>query len=234
MLSKRKRKSSNPKGRTLITQKNPRSPISEQYRALRTDLQIASEEREIKSLVVTSAGPSEGKSLTISNLAITFAQQGKRVLLIDADLRMPTLQYTFRIDNNVGLSNVLTGEYQFHKQVIRSSDIFGLDLLPSGPIPENPSELLASDMMQKLLKVCTTHYDMVMLDTAPLLAVTDAQILANLCDGALLVTRSKKTQVESVQKAVELLKQCKIHYLGAILNDVKEKKADQYYYYGSK
>ncbi|MCA0985137.1 CpsD/CapB family tyrosine-protein kinase [Halobacillus yeomjeoni] len=234
MLSRRAKRLVDSKARTLVTLIQPRSPISEQYRSIRTDIQIASEDREIQTMVVTSAGPAEGKSMTVSNLSITFAQQGKKVLLIDADLRRPTLHHTFRLDNPIGLSNVLEGSHRGSKQhYIKQSGIEGLDLLPSGTIPENPSELLASQAMKKLLGVCKKHYDLIMIDTAPLLAVTDAQVLATMCDGALLVTRSKKTSVENVQKAVELLKSCKLNYFGAVLNDVNEKGSDHYYYYGS-
>ncbi|MFD1020252.1 CpsD/CapB family tyrosine-protein kinase [Thalassobacillus hwangdonensis] len=231
MAIKRK-KLANTKARTLITKNNPRSPISEQYRTIRTNLNYASVDRDLKSVMVTSAGPSEGKSLTVSNLSITFAQEGKKVLLIDADLRMPTLHYTFRIDNHIGLSNILSGEFQM-EPVIQESDVEGLDLLPSGPLPPNPSELLGSRTMKEFMKVVMTNYDLVMIDTAPVLAVTDAQILSGLCDGVLLVARSRQTQVESVKKAVDIIKHGKGNLLGAVLNDQKDKRSDQYYYYGS-
>ncbi|MFD1020163.1 CpsD/CapB family tyrosine-protein kinase [Thalassobacillus hwangdonensis] len=231
-MARKRRKLSNTKARTLITKLNPRSPISEQYRTIRTNLQFASVDKELQTMMVTSAGPSEGKSLTVSNLSVTFAQQGKKVLLIDADMRKPTLHYTFRLDNSLGLSSVLIGERSL-EQVARESDVPGLDLIPSGPIPPNPSELLSSKAMKNFMELCKGQYDMVIFDMAPVLAVTDAQIMAAECDGVLLVTRSKQTDIEAGKKAVELLKQVKANILGGVLNDVEAKRSNYYYYYGS-
>ncbi|MFG6119294.1 MULTISPECIES: CpsD/CapB family tyrosine-protein kinase [Thalassobacillus] len=231
-MRRSKKNLSNNKARTLITKMNPRSPISEQYRTIRTNLQFASVDKDLSSMMVTSAGPSEGKSLTTANLAVTFAQQEKKVLLIDADLRKPTLHYTFRLDNSLGLSSVLIGD-QSIEQVVRKSDLDNLHLIPSGPIPPNPSELLGSKAMEKFLATAKNFYDMVIFDTPPVLAVTDGQILSRICDGVLLVTRSKQTEVEAGNKAVDLLKQVDANLLGAVLNDVEAKHSNYYYYYGS-
>ncbi|MGR9048664.1 CpsD/CapB family tyrosine-protein kinase [Halobacillus faecis] len=220
------------KNYALITNFDSHSPMVEQYRAVRTDLQIASNYKEINKIMVTSANASEGKSLTVSNLSISFAQQGKKVLLIDCDLRIPSLHYTFRLDNRMGLSNALLNNSTWPQDLhIQPSKVTGLDILPSGPIPSNPAELIGSDRMKKLLDECLKHYDLIMLDTPPLLAVTDAQILGQMCNGALLVARSKKVKVDSIQKAVELLKPCNLTYFGSVLNDVKNSQAD-YYSYG--
>ncbi|MBM7551675.1 CpsD/CapB family tyrosine-protein kinase [Thalassobacillus pellis] len=231
-MRSRRKKLSNNKARTLIAQINPRSPISEQYRTIRTNLQFASVDQDLNSMMVTSAGPSEGKSLTTSNMAVTFAQQEKKVLLIDADMRKPTLHYTFRLDNSIGLSSVLIGDYSLD-QVVRRSDLDNLDLIPSGPIPPNPSELLGSKAMKNFLEIAKNYYDLVIFDTAPVLAVTDGQILSSLCDGVLLVTRSKQTEIDAGKKAVELLNQVQANVLGAVLNDVEAKNSNYYYYYGS-
>ncbi|MDC3423495.1 CpsD/CapB family tyrosine-protein kinase [Aquibacillus sp. 3ASR75-11] len=217
--------------RHLIAKQNPRSPISEQYRTIRTNLQFSSVDNEMKSILITSSGPAEGKSSTVGNLAIVFAQQGKKVLLIDGDLRKPTLHYTFRVDNRKGLSSVLIGENALEES-ITASDVPNLDLLSCGPIPPNPSELLGSKAMEKMLSHASELYDVILIDTPPVLAVTDAQILANLCDGALLVVRSKKTEKEAAQKARDLLMPAKAKLLGAILND-REQKHSSYYYYGT-
>lgn len=214
--------------RHLITKLNPRSPISEQFRTIRTNLQFTAVDDTLETMLVTSAGPSEGKSFTIANLAIVFAQQEKKVLLVDADMRIPTVHYTFRIDNRRGLSSVLVGEYELNEAAIKS-DVPNLDILPSGPIPPNPSELLGSNKMRRLIDAAKDQYDLVIFDTPPVLAVTDAQLLANFVDGSLLVIRSKKTDQESAIKAKELLEPAKAKLLGAVLNDVQTSK-DQYYY----
>ncbi|WP_077623347.1 CpsD/CapB family tyrosine-protein kinase [Sediminibacillus massiliensis] len=229
-MAKRKKQSRN-NIRHLITKLNPRSPISEQYRTIRTNLQFAAVDDDLKTMLVTSSGPSEGKSSTVANLAIVFAQQGKRVLLIDADMRKPTMHYTFRLDNRRGLSNVLVGEQTLEDSVV-GSDVTNLDLLSCGPIPPNPSELLGSKAMERMISEAKGIYDLIIFDTPPVLAVTDAQILANICDGALIVVRSKQTEYDAAEKAKELLSPAKAKLLGVVLNDREEKKG-HYYYYGT-
>lgn len=230
-MVKRKKQSNLKNVRHLITKMNPRSPISEQYKTIRTNLQFSSVDGELKTMLVTSSGPSEGKSSTTANLAIVFAQQGKKVLLIDADMRKPTLHYTFRVDNRKGLSSVLVGETELHDS-ITNSDIAGLDLLSCGPIPPNPSELLGSKAMENLISNASHEYDLVLFDTPPVLAVTDAQILANICDGAVMVVRSNQTEYDAAIKAKELLEVGNAKLLGVVLND-REQKKGHYYYYGS-
>lgn len=210
---------------------NPHSPVAEQFKTIRTNLQFSSVDGDLKSILLTSAGPSEGKSSTTANLAIVFAQQGKRVLLIDADMRKPTLHYTFRLDNRKGLSSVLVGEATL-EEAVTPSDVSGLELLSCGPIPPNPSELLGSKSMENLHALATSQYDLVIFDTPPVLAVTDAQILANMCDGAIMVVRSNQTEFDEATKAKELLTVGKAKLLGAVLNDRVMKKG-QYYYYGN-
>ncbi|WP_010648194.1 CpsD/CapB family tyrosine-protein kinase [Oceanobacillus massiliensis] len=221
----------NNKMRNLITKLNPKSPISEQYRTIRTNIQYASVDETIKSLLVTSSGPGEGKSTTIANLAVVYAQTGKKVLLIDADLRKPTVHYTFRLDNLRGLSNILVGETTLNDSVNRT-DVENLDVISCGPIPPNPSELLASRKMDAFLREATDAYDIVIFDTPPVLAVTDAQIMANIVDGSLLVVRSGQTNIEAATKAKEALEPAKAKLLGTVLNG-REKKASNYYYYGT-
>ncbi|WP_430790409.1 CpsD/CapB family tyrosine-protein kinase [Virgibacillus flavescens] len=231
-MARRKKQSNNSKIRHLIADLNPRSPISEQYRTIRTNLQFSSVDSDLKTILVTSSGPSEGKSMTTANLAVVYAQTGKKVLLIDTDLRKPTIHYTFRMDNLKGLSNILVGD-QALEDVITASDIDNLDLISCGPIPPNPSELLASRKMEKMIEQASKLYDIILFDTPPVLAVTDAQIMANVCDGSLLVVRSKKTEVEAAKKAVEILKPSKAKLLGTILNDREKKASGYYYYYGT-
>ena len=218
--------------RHLIAKISPQSPISEQYRTIRTNLQFASVDEPLQSILITSAGPSSGKSLTAANLAVVYAQQGKKTLLIDADMRKPTVHYTFRVDNLRGLSNMLVGDTTL-EQAVSPSDVDNLDVLTCGPIPPNPAELLASKRMEEILKQANQLYDFVIFDTPPLLAVTDAKILANIVDGCILVIRSKVTKMEEVEKATDLLDDGRAKVLGAILNDKEKKESAYYYYYGT-
>lgn len=219
--------------RKLITTFDPKSPISEQYRTIRTNIQYSAIDENIKTLLVTSSGPAEGKSTTAANLAVVFAQQGKKVLLVDADLRKPTVHYTFGTANTFGLTTVLTKQTTLEKAIVKS-DENNLFILTSGPIPPNPAELLSSQSMEQLLTQVAEQFDMVILDTPPLLAVADPQILSNQCDGTILVVFSGKTETEQVLKSKELLQAAKSKLLGVVLNNKQIQKSNYYYYYGSK
>ncbi|WP_428909854.1 CpsD/CapB family tyrosine-protein kinase [Niallia sp. Krafla_26] len=228
-LKKRSKKKTTNLRRSLITNTDPKSHISEQYRSIRTNIQFSSVDKELKTLVVTSSGPEEGKSTTVANLAVIFAQQGKKVLLIDSDLRKPTVHYTFNLTNSKGLTNVLTRQSALEEAVQESGEE-NLDILTSGPIPPNPAELLSSKAMEALMSEVREAYDMVLFDSPPLLAVTDGQILASKCDGTILVISSGKTEVEQAIKAKDLLNSVNSHLLGAILNDKKMKNTHYYSY----
>lgn len=232
-MARRKRKQARPNQmRHLITQLNPRSPISEQYRTLRTNLEFSSVDNPLKSILVTSSSPSEGKSMTTANLAVVYAQQGLKVLLIDADLRKPTVHYTFRLDNLRGLSNILVNEATI-EETAYSTGIGDLDVISSGPIPPNPSELLGSKRMEALIQEASSSYDLIIFDTPPVLAVTDAQILGNVVDGTILVIRSGQTEYELAIKAKEALEPAKAKLLGTVLNDREKTSTTNYYYYGA-
>ncbi|GIN58823.1 protein-tyrosine kinase [Lederbergia ruris] len=218
--------------RKLVAKANPKSPISEQYRTIRTNIEFSAVDEEIRTLMVTSSGPAEGKSTTTANLAVVFAQQGKKVLIVDADMRKPTVHYTFGVTNTTGLTNVLTRQATL-EAAARSTDIENLNVLPSGPIPPNPAELLGSKGMQIFFEKAKERYDLIIFDTPPVLAVTDAQILANKCDGTVLVVASGKTELESAQKTKELLSAAQAKLLGVVLNNKKMEKTDYYYYYGT-
>lgn len=215
----------------MITHEDPRSPISEQYRTLRTNIQYTWVDEEIRSLMVTSAGPGEGKSTTVANLAVVYAQQGKRVLLVDTDLRKPTVHYTFNLPNVNGFTSVLTKKTELKDTCLKAKES-NLWILSSGPIPPNPAELLSSKAMDEFLEIALEQFDIVMFDTPPVLAVTDAQILANKCDGAVLVVSSGKTGNEEALKAKDLLTTAKGKLLGVVLNNKKLDNTDYYYYYG--
>jgi capsular exopolysaccharide synthesis family protein len=219
--------------RSLISLTSPKSPIAEQFRNVRTNIQFSSVDQELQTIVVTSAGPAEGKSTTTANLAVVFAQQGKRVLLIDSDLRKPTVHYTFRYENHVGLSNVLTRQASLD-EAVKTTDQDNLWVLTSGPIPPNPSEVLGSKGMQALLELAKNEYDVIIMDSPPILAVTDAHVLSNLADGVVLVVSSGKTEIESAKKAKELLSSAKAKILGVVLNNKKQQDSHYYYYYGGK
>lgn len=216
--------------RRLITLSDTRSPISEQYRTVRTNIQFSSVDSTIKTLMITSAGPSEGKSTTVANLAVVFAQQEKKVLLIDADMRKPTVHYTFQLHNHRGLTNVLTKQTSL-LDAINKTDQENLVILTSGPIPPNPAELLASRSMDELLDEALKSFDIILFDTPPVLAVTDAPILANKCDGTILVVNSGRTEMEAALKAKELLMSANAKLLGTVLNQKKAKDSQYYYYY---
>lgn len=220
------------KMRHLIAKLNPRSPISEQYRTIRTNLQFASIDKELRSILVTSANPSEGKSMTTANLAVVYAQQGKKVLLVDADLRNPTVHYTYRLDNLTGLSTILVGESKL-TETIQDSGIDNLHVISAGPNPPNPAELLGSNRMKQFLTEADQYYDLVIIDSPPVLPVTDAQILANLVDGSLLVIRSRQTEYETAEKAIDTLNRSTSKILGTVLNDRDKKEANAYYYYNA-
>lgn len=219
--------------RRLLAHNSPKDPIAEQYRTIRTNIQFSNTDKEIRTFILTSSGSAEGKSTTISNLATVYAQQGLKVLLVDADLRKPTVHYTFHVENHDGLTNVLTKQSQL-VQAIQETKVYNLHVLTSGPIPPNPAELLSSNHMSKLLKDMKNEFDIILFDTPPILAVADAQILANQVDGSILVINSGKTDKEAAFKAKELLANSKSKLLGAVLNNRRVEGSGYYYYYGSK
>jgi capsular exopolysaccharide synthesis family protein len=219
--------------RKLITTIDPKSPISEQYRTIRTNIQFSSVDQEIRSIMVTSAGPGEGKSTTVSNLAVVFAQQGKRVLLVDADLRKPTTHYTFNSVNTFGFTSVLTKQMTLF-QAAKATEIENLYVLTSGPIPPNPAELLASKAMELFIEDAYRDFDVILFDTPPVLAVSDAQILANRCDGTILVVYSGRSEKDQVIKVKDILQSAKSKLLGVVLNHKDIKSNNYYYYYANK
>lgn len=205
----------------LITISEPRSPISEAYRTLRTNLDFASLDQALKTLVVTSAGVGEGKSTTLANLAVVSAQAGRKVMLVDADLRRPTLHQIFGLDNGVGLTTVMMDETALASPPLQGTSIEGLKVLTSGPLPPNPAELMGSRRMEDVIAALAEQADQVFFDTPPVVAVTDAAVLATKVDGVLLVISAGKTRREYASTAVQRLEQISARLVGTVLTNVE-------------
>lgn len=214
----------------VIMHKNPRSPISENYRILRTNIEFSLIDKKLQVIMVTSSRAGEGKSTTCSNLAVAFAQTGKRVLLIDADLRKPTQHQIFTVSNRKGLMTAL-----FHQQpledVIQLTDVENLSIMAAGPTPPNPSELLSSKGMEQLLADLRGMFDVIIIDTPPIMLVTDAQLIASQSDGAVLVIDSGSVKKSDALKSKAYLEHVKAKIIGVVLNNVPGKNAGSYYYY---
>ncbi len=228
-IKKKKSTSAGLEGGVLVKE-NPKSPISEQYRTIRTNIEYSMVDKQLKTFICTSANPSEGKTMTLTNLAVTFAQQGKRILFVDADLRKPMSHHLFQVNNLFGLTSVITKKKTLEEAIV-STGIGNLFVLPSGPVPPNPSELLGSRTMEELILAMTDSFDLVLFDTPPVCVVTDAQLLGRLCDGALLVVRSNQTEKGALVKAKVLLEQVHINIIGVILNDKSGEESSYYHYY---
>ena len=223
-------KNKNGKGVPLITNCSPKLPISEQYRLIRTNILFSAVDKEIKTIMVTSPDFSEGKSTTAANLAIVLAQQGKHVLLVDTDLRKPSVHFTFNVSNILGLTNILTKEITLDRGTLKTG-VLNLEILTSGPIPRNPSELLHSNAMDVVLRKLKNIYDYIIFDTPPVLDVTDAQIMANQCDGVIMVIASGKTNKDRALEAKGILEKAQSELLGVIVNGVEAKRNKYYRHY---
>ena len=217
----------------LITISNPRSPTSEAYRTLRTNLEFSSLDKPIRSMVVTSAAPEEGKSTTLANLAVTIAQAGKKVILVDCDLRRPALAKIFNARSAVGFTDMMRDDSLMKKPPLQETGVLGLRLLVSGTIPPNPAELLASKRMDDVIAALLKSSDMVLFDAPPVVAVTDAAVLSSKVDAALLVVSAGKTKRDHAKKAKALLDKVNARLIGTVLNNVKG-EASLYQYYAEK
>jgi len=215
---------------SLITLEHAKSPISEAYRTLRTNVQFTGVDSETKTIMITSTGPGEGKSSTIANLAVSIAQAGKSVIVIDADMRNPTQHKLFGLDNREGLSMALVQDRD-HLTYISATAVPGVMVLTGGPTPPNPAELVGSKHMKRLIKEFSEQFDIVLIDTPPVIAVTDAAILAQEVDGVILVVASGEVNKEYAQRAKLLLDKVGAKILGAVLNKVEMKTSEYYYYY---
>jgi capsular exopolysaccharide synthesis family protein len=216
---------------SLIVHTDPKSPVAESYRVLRTNIQFTSVDKPIKTMVVTSSGPGEGKTTTIANLAIAFAQSGSKVLLIDADLRKPRIHKVFHVPNDVGMTTILAQRIEYTECLTRSV-VDNLYILASGPIPPNPSELLSSQAMKKFIDSLKNDFDIILIDAPPIGVVTDSAILSTITDGTILVVSSGQVEAEAVQRSKELLVRVNANLLGVVLNKItKENQGSAYNYY---
>lgn len=227
-----KKISHNQKLNSLITLIKPSSVISEEFRTLRTNIQFSMVDKQLSTLMFTSAAPGEGKTTVASNVAVVFASQGKRVLLVDADMRNPSVHRLFNFVNHRGLTNLLTEYKTTIQDVIHRTTKKNLFVLTCGLIPPNPSELLASKRMDQLIENMKKHFDLIIFDLPPILAVTDAQVMANKTDGTVFVIRDGVAEKQSLYKAKELLEHVQANVIGVVYNDKKREEHPAYQYYG--
>ena len=217
----------------LVAREQPRAPVSEAYRVVRTNLQFAEVQSPLHSLVVTSSEPGEGKTTTAANLALVMAQAGRKVVLVDADLRKPMVHRLFQLSNAHGLTSALMHPEIAVDRFLQRVDAGGgqtLWVLPSGPLPPNPAEVVGSRRMQELLDELMTFADIVILDTPPVLVVADPALLAQMSDGVLLVTRVNMTHRQALQRAIEQLRYAEARIVGVVVNDMTARDGGYYYY----
>lgn len=217
----------------LVTYSDPTGMISEQFKTIRTNIQFSSVDKKLQSIMFTSSAPAEGKSTVSNNVAVTWADQGAHVILVDADLRRPTVHRTFDVSNRLGLSNYLSGNVEL-AEVIQPTVVANLSVITSGPIPPNPSKLLNSSRTKTLLEKLNSQSDLIVLDAPPVNTVTDAQILATRIDGTILVVPQGIAEKVGVRHAKQALETVHANILGAVMNRVTAEKSGGYYggYYG--
>jgi polysaccharide biosynthesis transport protein len=214
----------------LQTLLNPRSPAAESYRVLRSNIEFTSVDTPLRTLLVTSSLPQEGKTTTAGNLAVVFAQGGARVLLVDADLRKPGLHSLFRMANQTGLTTLFRDEGATVSSVAQETELDHLKVIPSGPLPPNPAELLGSKRWHAILESLKAEADLVILDSPPLQAVTDPALMAAVVDGTVLVIHARKTRRGAVGQGREALAKSGGKILGVAMNKLRQREFDQYYY----
>lgn len=216
--------------KNLISYISPTSTTAEAYRALRTNLVYSSVDKKLSSVIITSPDTQDGKTVTACNLAISIANTGNKVLLMDADLRKPNIHNQFNFKNNVGLTNLIMEESGLDETIQEIDDIQNLKIITSGTIPPNPSELLASNKIKEFIDYMSKSYDMVLIDTPPLCYVSDGIILSGMVDGVVLTVSTKETKINHTQTAVKALRKVDANILGVVVTKVK-RKSEEYRYY---
>jgi capsular exopolysaccharide synthesis family protein len=214
----------------LVTLSNPRSPISEAYRTLRTNLQFVSPDKPLRTLLITSPGAEEGKSTMLANLAVAMAQGEKQVVLVDCDLRRPNLHRLLGLAQKPGLTTMVVDEKAMSEPPLQETAVPGLRLLASGPLPPSPADLLGSQRMDRILELLKERADVVLLDAPPVVAVSDAAVLATKVDGVLLVVSAGQTKRDGVQAAKTRLEKVNANVIGAVLTNVPLDASLERYY----
>ncbi|GAF69595.1 unnamed protein product, partial [marine sediment metagenome] len=217
--------------RRIITKEDPRSPISEAYRSLRTSITYASVDNPTKTIIVTSPGPGEGKTTTITNLAITFANIGKRTLLVDADLRRPVIHRIFNLNIEPGVTHYLTGFPRDIRPLIKQTEIKNLQVITAGATPPDPSVLISSKRMHEFIKSLEIGWDIILFDAPPAIAVTDTSLLAKEINQFIIVVKSGQTDKFAFDRAIQMLESVNAPIAGAIMNAVSPKTSYESYYY---
>ncbi len=219
-------------GYKLVVRQDPKSPAAEAIRSLRTNLQYVGVDRSLKSVLVTSAGPSEGKTSIAANLALSMADAGTKCIAVGVDLRKPSLHSAFGLSNSTGLTNVLLGQMSL-KDALQETEHERLSILASGPVPPNPAELLGSSVMKEIIAEIEASCDMAIYDATPVMAVTDAVLLSRLMSGVLLIVDMNQTPREQLALAKAQLEKVDAHILGVVANRVKSggRYGGYYYYY---
>ncbi|PGL70317.1 CpsD/CapB family tyrosine-protein kinase [Bacillus sp. AFS055030] len=215
----KKRYKKNVKKRFLITFTHPDSMISDQFRMIRTNINFLTEEKKKRNILITSPENGEGKSTITANLAVSMAQQKEKVLLIDANLRDSNIHKIFKIENNIGLTNVLTKQVNLEEAVVQSG-IGNLDILTSGTVSFNPVEILANEIVEDLLKILVNTYDIVLIDSPSILEFTESRVLANHCDGVVLVVNRGRTETDNLIEARRVIDLAHGNLVGAIFNEI--------------
>lgn len=213
----------------LIALRDPRSPAAEAYRTLRTNIQFSSLDKPLHTLLATSTAPNEGKSTTLANLAVTMAQAEQRVILVDCDLRRPTLHTLFDLPNDSGLTSLILAQEDAPLPLLETG-VPGLSLLASGPLPPRPADILGSRRMEAVIERLRANADIVLFDTPPVVGVTDAAVLANRVDGVLLIFSAGTTTRERGRQARQILEKVKANIVGVVLNNAEV--SQEYGYYG--
>lgn len=216
-----------------LTNKITYNRLAEAYRILKTNIEFVSIQKDLKTIVFTSTSKSEGKSTTVANYGMTLAEQNKRVLIIDCDLRNPTQHKIFKLKNNYGLTEVLLKRISYDNAIQKTYND-NLSILTTGLMPPNPASILSSERMTKLIGRLQPEYDYIIIDTCPINLASDTSILAAMADGTVLVVRSKQCNREALKRSIKALELAKVNLLGVVLNCVEQDYKDEYYYYNYK
>lgn len=217
--------------KNLITKNDPKAPASEAFREIRTNLHYKGIDKELKTVVITSPSLGDGKTVTVANMAVALAKSGKKVLVIDADLRMPKVHLYFGIENEKGLTNLIKGDAEDRDiNALTLKDIPNLSVITSGPIPPNPAEILSSNKMQKLLEDLKEGYEFILIDTPPVGQVTDAAILAGIADGTIMVFACGQTRIDIAKRAKKALESVNSNIIGTVLTKLDIGRVKYYNY----